>query len=405
MSRKTWLLILVICLVAAGAIWLRQRSAGVPDVPFAKVVRETLVSSLSTNGKVEPSTWVSVRAERAGAVEKVAVRRGQDVRKGELLVQLTSDDARAEVASAEAALAQAQAQLQTVLQGGTAQAKVDIGNEIERNRAEIGIAQRDYATLKRLAAKQAATEQDVTDASERVKRLDAAIEGLEKKRAALVEPADRASADARVEQARARLQAARVALDRCSIRSLMDGTVYALPVRPGAFLNAGDLVASVGRLQTLEVRISVDEPELGRVALGMPVVVTWDALPGRRWDGTVEKMPTEVVPLGTRQVGEVLSTIPNPDLKLVPGTNVNVEITSQVVAGGLTIPKEAIRTENGQTGVYLLRGDHVEWRPVQLGASSITRAAVASGLAEDDMVALRTENPLHDGEAVRPIAR
>jgi hypothetical protein len=115
----------------------------------------------------------------------------------------------------------------------------------------------------------------------------------------------------------------------------------------------------------------------------------------------VEKLPTEIVALGTRQVGEVLSTIANDDLKLLPGTNVNVEITSQVVENGLTIAKEAIRTENGRTGVYVLRDDHVEWRPVRLGASSITRVVVNSGLTRDDMIALPTSQPLRNGQAVR----
>ena len=202
-------------------------------------------------------------------------------------------------------------------------------------------------------------------------------------------------------EAEAGLEQARLKLERSAIRSPMNGTVYDLPIRQGAFLNAGDPVASVGDVEKLQVRIQVDEPELGRVGVGMPVTVTWDALPGRQWQGTVEKMPTEVTPVGTRQVGVALATIDNPDMKLVPGTNVNVEVTSQVVAAGLTIPKEAIRTENGKTGVYVLRDGRVEWHPIQLGASSITRAVVLSGLAEGDMVALRSERALHTGQPVR----
>ena len=117
----------------------------------------------------------------------------------------------------------------------------------------------------------------------------------------------------------------------------------------------GDLVANIGHLRTLRVQIYVDEPELGRVAAGMPVEVTWDALPGRTGKGTVEKLPAEVTALGTRRVGEAISTIANSDLQLLPGTHVNVAITSQVVENGLTLPKEAIRSEHGQVGVYLLR--------------------------------------------------
>ncbi|HXN46493.1 MAG TPA: efflux RND transporter periplasmic adaptor subunit [Bryobacteraceae bacterium] len=401
MSRTRLTLLLIILLGIGLAVWIHERSTAAPAVPFAKVQRETLVSSLTTNAKIEPSSWTPIHAERAGLVERLAVHRGQAVRKGDLIAELTSGDARAEVAAGEAALAEARAQLETVLHGGTAQAKVDIANEIARNQLDLEAAQRDYEITKRLAAKQAATGQDLVDAGQRVERIKEVIAGLEKKRVALVDVPDRASAGAKVHEAEATLEQARLKLERSAIRAPMNGTVYDLPIRQGAFLNAGDPVASVGDVEKLQVRIQVDEPELGRVGVGMPVTVTWDALPGRQWQGTVEKMPTEVTPVGTRQVGVALATIDNPDLKLVPGTNVNVEVTSQVVAAGLTIPKEAIRTEGGKTGVYLLRDGRVEWRPIQLGASSITRAVVLTGLAERDQVALRTERPLHNGQPVR----
>ena len=402
MSRTTLTLILIILLGIGLAVWIHQRSTAAPVVPFAKVQRETLVSSLTTNAKIEPSSWAPIHAQRAGLVERVAVHRGETVWKGDLVAELAAQDARAEVAAGEAAVAQARAQLETVLHGGTAQAKVDIANEIARNQLDLEAAQRDYEITKRLAARQAATGQDLVDAGQRVERLKELIAGLEKKRSALIDAPDRAAAEAKVREAEAALDQARLKLERGAIRSPLDGTVYDLPVRRGAFLNTGDLVASVGDVRKLQVRIQVDEPELGRVGVGMPVTVTWDALPGRQWQGTVEKMPTEVTPIGTRQVGIALATIQNPDLKLVPGTNVNVEVTSQVVAAGLTVPKEAIRTEGGKTGVYVLRDGHVDWRQIQLGASSITRAVVVSGLSETDQVALRTERPLHSGQPVRP---
>ncbi len=401
MSRTTLTLLLIILLGIGLAVWIHERSTAAPAVPFAQVKRETLVSSLTTNAKIEPSSWAPIHAERAGLVERVDVHRGQTVRKGDLVAELTAQDARAEVAAAEAAVAQARAQLETVLHGGTEQAKVDIANESARNHLELEAAQRDYEITKRLAAKQAATGQDLVDAGQRVERIKEVIAGLEKKRVALVDVPDRSAAEAKVHEAEAGLEQARLKLERSAIRSPMNGTVYDLPIRQGAFLNAGDPVASVGDVEKLQVRIQVDEPELGRVGVGMPVTVTWDALPGRQWQGTVEKMPTEVTPVGTRQVGVALATIDNPDMKLVPGTNVNVEVTSQVVAAGLTIPKEAIRTENGKTGVYVLRDGRVEWHPIQLGASSITRAVVLSGLAEGDMVALRSERALHTGQPVR----
>ena len=64
-------------------------------------------------------------------------------------------------------------------------------------------------------------------------------------------------------------------------------------------MNAGDLIANVGRMDQLPVRVFVDEPELGRVEVGQPVTITWDALPGRQWDGRVERKPASIQTLGS----------------------------------------------------------------------------------------------------------
>lgn len=405
MSRLRMALIVLAIPVVAVAWWIHRRNNTPPEIPFGKVRRETLVSTLTTNGKVEPSEWASVRAERAGVISRVLVDKGQQVDKSALLVELDTRDARSEVASSEAAVASARAQLQTVMEGGRSSEKVAIENALARDRMDLKVAQRDYDSLRRLAEKHAATKMEVAEAQQKVQQLQADMEALERKRAALVESADRASAEAKLGEAQAALQQARTHLNRSQIRSPLAGTVYELPARPGAYINVGDPVASVGELGTLRVRVYVDEPELGRVAENMPVVITWDAMLGRRWKGTVERMPTQVVALGTRQVGEVIVMIDNPDQILLPGTNINAEIMSQVVENGLTVPKEAIHKQNDKVGVYVLRGDHVEWQAVELGASSVTRAVVTQGLAEGDLVALSTELQLRSGQRVQPVVR
>jgi len=405
MSRSRLALVLAVVAVIALAWWIHRRSSGAPEVPFAKVRRETLVSTLTTNGKVEPLEWVAVRAERAGIIERVSVQKGQQVAKDALLVELNSRDARAAVSSAEAAVSQARAQLDTIGAGGSSSSRVEIDNALERARMDLRVAQRNHESLRRLAEKQAATQQEAAEANQKTLQLQEEIQALERKRAALVSTADRATAEAKLREALAALEQARASLERSRIHSPAAGTVYELPAREGAYVNVGDLAANVGVLARLRVRVYVDEPELGRVALGMPVAVTWDAMPGRRWKGAVDKMPAQVTPLGTRQVGEVYCAIENPDLALPPGANVNAEITSQVVENGLTVPKEAIRRENNQVGVFVLRAGQVEFQPVQLGVSSVTRAAVRSGLAEGELVALTSEIALRSGERVNPVVR
>jgi HlyD family secretion protein len=181
----------------------------------------------------------------------------------------------------------------------------------------------------------------------------------------------------------------------------MAGTVYDLPAREGAYLNVGDPVASVGKLDPVRVRVYVDEPELGRIAVGEQVRITWDALPGRQWDGEVDRKPAEVVALGSRQVGEVLCTIGNPGGELTPGTNVNAFILAEVVQDALTIPKTAVRRDNG-TGVFVLNGGVLKWQPVKTGVGDALRIQVVSGLRQGEAVAEPSDLALKDGMAVDP---
>jgi HlyD family secretion protein len=148
------------------------------------------------------------------------------------------------------------------------------------------------------------------------------------------------------------------------------------------------------------VTVYVDEPDLGKVHIGEQVTITWEAAPGHQWKGQVDKLPTQVVPLGTRQVGEVGCVIENPARDLLPNANIDASIQATVVQNALTLPKETIRRQGSETGVLLLQGDRVVWRKVSLGVSSYTKSAVLSGLAEGDAVALPTEKPIKSGSKV-----
>ena len=146
-------------------------------------------------------------------------------------------------------------------------------------------------------------------------------------------------------------------------------------------MNAGDLVANVGRLDRLRVRCSWTRPELGRVAVGQPVTITWQALPGRKWEGSVERMPTSIEALGSRQVGEVVCTIENPGRELIPGTNVDAEIRTAVVDNALVIPRETLRHDAQGDYVMVLKDGAVERRAVKIGASTISLVQVTDGLS------------------------
>jgi HlyD family secretion protein len=402
--RRRTLVLLFLILIVVVVSWGISRRAQPPQVPFVRVVRDTITSTLSTNGKVEPIVWASARAERQGIIQKVFVQRGQQVPEGAPLVQLDDSAAQAELQSAEAQIAAAKAQEKPLQQGGAALERTEIDNQLAKANLDLQVAQRDLASAQRLYEKQAGTRVDVDAARARVDSLQEQIRGLESRRAALVEPSQKQAAQAKLQEAEASAALAKHNLELSIIRAPISGAVYQFDQRVGGFVNVGDVIANIGRLEQVRVVVYVDEPDLGRIGIGMPVTITWDAMPGRTWKGVVEKLPTQVVPLGTRNVGEVNCVIQNPDRDLLPGTNINAEIQSKVAPNALVIPKEALRREGSQTGVYLLGpDDRIQWRPVQIGASSLTRAQITSGLSDGDSVALPSEKPLKAGAKVDPI--
>jgi HlyD family secretion protein len=376
------------------------RKGDPPKVNFARVKRQTLVSTLPTNGKVEPSLWQAVRAETGGIVSRAPVEDGQTVAAGVVLAAIADPSLQAEIDAAQAKLNEARANLASQEAGGKPAEFTDIENNLARARFDLEQAQKTLATLERLVARHAATQQEADAARDKVQQSELEIAGLEKRKRSLVSPTEVAAARARVGDAETALQLAGRREALSLVRSPMAGVVYGREVRAGSYVNPGDLVANVGQMDRLRVRVYVDEPELGRVAVAQPVTITWDALPGRQWHGEVEKKPVAVQALGSRQVGEVVCSIANEGRALIPGTNVNAEIRTAVVENAMVIPKEALRHDAQGDYVLALKGGAVERRAVKQGASSITLVQIVEGLGDADAVALPSDTPVKDGDRV-----
>ena len=202
---KKLLVLLGLAVVVAGVTWLATRKAAPPEIPLEKARRETLVSLLNTNGKVEPWEWQEVTAVRDGRIAKVLVTKGQQVAKGAPLVVLDLPSANADVSEAESRLAQARADLAQFQQGGKASDLADIDAAIAKAKVEQDAAQRDAASLERLFAQKAATRDELDAARDRLKRAVTEVSGLQAKRTALAPASDRCAVEARVHDAEAAL--------------------------------------------------------------------------------------------------------------------------------------------------------------------------------------------------------
>jgi len=399
---RSWLAILLIG-AAVIVVWVATKKAAPPEVEFVKATREPLISSLNTNGKVEPIEWMPVRSERSGVITRVLVSRGQQVSKDQPLVELDTRVASADLSKAQAAIQEAKAQEQVLTQGGRIAERQQIDSDLARARLDLEAAQKSSEALDRLVAKQAATRQELDSARQLVDQLQLRIQSLEKSKAALVTGTDKEIAKARLQEAQSTSAVAQTNLDLSRIRAPMDGTLYDFDLKQGSYVIPGDAIAKVGRLDRVRVNVYVDEPDLGKVREGELVIITWDALTGHQWKGKVDKLPTQIAPLGTRQVGDVACIIENPDRDLLPNANINADIQATVVEHALALPKEAIRRQGSETGVMLLQGDRVVWRPVNLGISSYTKSQVLSGMTEGDAAALPSEKPVQSGSRVQPV--
>lgn len=219
-------------------------------------------------------------------------------------------------------------------------------------------------------------------------------------------PPEIASVQAQKQQAEAAYAAALEVLSKLNIRAPFDGVVYSVPVRQGAYVNPGDPVAQEADISRVLVRAFVDEPDLGRLAANQKIELTWDAVPGRVWNGVLSAIPAEVKVHGTRNVGEVTSTIDNADLKLLPNVNVGVSIITAEHNDVLTVPREAIRQDDDKTFVYQInKNNELQRRDIQTSLSNLTKVEVINGLGEHDSVALTSINskPLKEGIPVKVV--
>ncbi len=401
-----WILgLLLLAVVTGGWVYLSRDPSGA-SVRLATVERSVLVSSLTTNGKVEPLDARELRALSPGMIGRIAVREGDRVRAGERLMELDRTEGAAEQARAEAELHTAEAELQNVQRGGNVAEKAELENLLQKARLEQEEAARELGKSERLFAKSAAPKSEVDAGRDRLRKADQDIAYLERRKTERFSAKETDRAQARVTEAQAALRLAKQRLESTLVNSPVGGVVYTLPVQRGNFVNRGDLLAKVADLAKLRLKVYVDEPELGRLASGQDVIVTWDAYPGTTWKGIVDRLPAEVTLLGTRSVGQVECVIENKDGKLLPNVSVNVEVVGKRSEQALTLPKDAVVAEGGSRGpaqhfVFLYQDGKVARRPVSVGITTATRVEILNGVSDGQTVAIAMDRKLADGMKVK----
>lgn len=413
MDKKLRNRVFVFLLLAGIVAFLLVRISG--RQPVAKIsatapVRRNIVASISSNGKVEPIAPAAVRAQLDTFVTKVHLLAGQNVRKGQLLLELNVKDATSQLAAARARLLRAQDDLRVAKAGGRKDEAARINEDLAKAQAERDRLQRNHDSLSRLQAQGAATKDELTANDLSLEKMQAEVNKLAAAKKEFDRQAnlDESRSSLSVQQAQSDVAALEDKVQQGRIRASIDGTLYAMPVHEGDFVKVGDLLAEMADLHQVRVRAFIDEPEMGALEPNEPVKITWDALPNRAWEGKTEIIPKQVVARGLRNVGELLCSVRNDKLELLPNTNVNVRINLKERLNVLSVTRGAVETENSQRYVFVVRDSvgqsRLEKRLIQVGIADATNYEIVSGLREGEVVAIPGDVELRDGMGVKVVS-
>lgn len=401
--RTAWFISGAVLLLLIVVLLLLASRSQPPSIQVVQVTREDLEASITSNGKVEPIAPFVFRAQFPTFVTAVNAKEGQSVKKGEVIVVLNSSDIQSQLASSRSDLLTAQSELRNARAGGPPDEVAQLDGDIQKGVSLVANLEQTQKRLQQLFAKQAATQADIDKNALDLNSARANLKILQQKKDDL---AHRTSLDTdrdslRVQQDTEQIHSLEEKLRSATVVAPADGTLYSLPVRLNDYLAVGQEIAQIADLHKVQVRAFVDEPDIGWLAPGQDVRITWDAMPAREWKGQTEQIPKEVVPHGARSVGEVLCSVDNAQRELLPNVNVALKIFVRHESHALALSRAAVRTDGTRRYVFVIDDGRVHRKDVKVGIASTAKYEVLSGLSEGDHVAIPGDVELADGMAVR----
>lgn len=311
-------------------------------VAVSPIAPETLTDSLEISGRLEPRAVVHIASELGGRVEEVLFDKGDTVSAGQTLTRVGSD-------LLGAALAEAEAEVEAA--------------RIERDRAEA------------LVEREASPRQS----------LDAA--------------------DANLNRALARLEAARLRFERATVASPANGVVVERALEPGEVLAPGSPVATLHDTSVLVATIGIPEQDITFFSEGAPAEVVLDAYDGRTVAGRISYIAPAAVRPGRNFTAEI--EVPNPDGGLRSGLVVRARLERRVFQDAVVVGRDLLVERDGVLLAFVFRPENgaaagrAEQREVTIGPDQEDRVVVTSGLEVGETLIVRGHRSLLDGQPVR----
>jgi HlyD family secretion protein len=393
--------------LGGGAWYAYARTTGEELNPEAVVTahRGDLEIVVTETGRIQPLTKVDIKSKVAGQVMNLSVKEGQAVKAGDVLLQLDTRDFRRALAQAEADRAMVAAELNGLLAGARREDLEEARANLQQARARARRAQDDRDRAAKALAANSLTPAEWNQARGAADEAQAGVDAAASKLRRLQAGAGAAEiqqARARLRKADVELQAARDQLSYCVIRAPISGTVIHRGIQVGEMVTPGvsetgnrEPLLTVADLSTLVVQSDINQIDVGKLAIGQPVAIRVDTLPGESFNGEVYKVAPAAVAGRERdvQLFPMETIVRNAGGgRLRPGMSADLDIFVAKKANALMLPVEAVTREKGGVGkvTFVRKSRDNKWvreaRTVRLGASSDQEVEVLAGLAEGDRV-------------------
>ncbi len=380
MSRRLLWSVFTVFVLALLAWWGVQRWQG-PKVGAYRVLPRALVQEVVATGHVITPSRVNVASEITGTVVQRLVRRGQRVVRGQVLLRLRSDQARAQLAQARAALREFTQQ--TRPQALAALRSADSALTLARAQARRARAQVSSGALSQQALEQAEQAEQAATQQQRaaLAAWDAAAPGSSVQR---------------------QLQAAEAAADavvhRAEVRAEVAGQVLTRNVEVGDTVVPGQVLLTLARAGDTEVSVPVDEQNLHELALGQTARCITDGYPDRVLGARLIFIAPAVDT--TSGTIELRLRVDDPPAWLRQDMTTSCDVLTAAVKRAFVVPDDALRDPQGaRAGVLVLRGGKAKLRAVTLGLRGLVATQVVQGLGSGDVVI--TARSVRDGDRVR----
>ena len=326
MKRKLAILSFAIGLAMIAAVGVYARRDHVaPEIATAAVTRGPIVSAIAATGVVEAVTTVAVGSQVTGTIQSLGADFNSVVRKGQVLARLDPSLVQSTVEQARANLARADA-------------------DLDRLKVAAEDVERKLGRARDLSARQLIPAAEVEDAAVAKQSADAQVR----------------SAEAAAGQARASLRQAQVNLEKTVITSPIDGIVVARSVDVGqtvsASVSAPTLFVIAADMSSMQLKASIDEADLGRIASKQSVNFTVDAYPNDTFRGVVEQVRLNPEVSSNVVTYTAIVSAPNPQLKLKPGMTASLTIEVARRDDVLRVPAAALRFRPSADVMQVLGG-------------------------------------------------